>query len=84
MRGTDETNGSLFCYGDLEERVPARQVQRFIRRILNGALASLHTEFEVLYPAFGRPSIAPERLISAGLIQILFSIRAAVTGADGI
>lgn len=75
MRGTDETSGSLFSYVDLEERVPARHPLRLIRRIVNDALASLDTEFEVLYTDFGRPSIAPERLIRAGLIQILFSIR---------
>ena len=43
--------------------------------MVNGALASLDAEFEALYVDFGRPSIAPERLIRASLIQILFSIR---------
>jgi transposase len=42
---------------------------------VNDALASLEAEFEVLYVEIGRPSIAPERLIRASLIQILFSIR---------
>jgi len=46
-----------------------------IRRIVNDALARLDAEFEVLYTDFGRPSIAPERLIRASLLQILFSIR---------
>ena len=49
MRGTDETSGSLFSYVDLEERVPAQHPLRLIRRIVTDALASLDTEFEVLY-----------------------------------
>ena len=75
MRGTDETSGSLFSYVDLEERIPARHPLRKIRQVVNEALASLDAEFEALYTDFGRPSIAPERLIRASLVQILFSIR---------
>ena len=75
MRGMDETSGALFSYVDLEERVPARHPLRKIRQIVNDALASLDTEFEGLYGKEGRPSIAPERLIRASLLQILFSIR---------
>ncbi len=75
MRGTDEMTGALFSYVDLEERVPARHPLRLIRRIVNDALAGLDAEFEVLYAKEGRPSIPPERLIRASLLQILFSIR---------
>lgn len=75
MRGTDETSGSLFSYVDLEERIPARHPLRKIRQVVNDALASLDAEFEALYTDFGRPSIAPERLIRASLLQILFSVR---------
>ena len=75
MRGTDEASGALFSYVDLEERVPARHPLRLIRRIVNDALASLDAEFGALYADFGRPSIAPERLIRASLLQILFSVR---------
>lgn len=75
MRGTDETSGSLFSYVDLEERIPARHPLRKIRQVVNHALASLDGEFAPLYVDFGRPSIAPERLIRASLIQILFSVR---------
>lgn len=75
MRGTDEASGSLFSYVDLEERVPERHPLRLIRRIVNDALASLDAEFAALYTDFGRPSIAPERLIRASLLQLLFSIR---------
>lgn len=75
MRGMDETSGSLFSYVDLEDRIPARHPLRKIRQVVNDALVSLDGEFAALYADFGRPSIAPERLIRASLIQILFSIR---------
>jgi transposase len=75
MRGTDEAAGSLFSYVDLEERIPARHPLRKIRQVVNDALASLDADFDRLYSAEGRPSIAPERLIRASLIQILFSVR---------
>lgn len=75
MRGTDEKSGSLFSYVDLEDRIPVKHPLRKIRQVVNDALASLDAEFEALYVDFGRPSIAPERLIRASLIQILFSIR---------
>ncbi len=75
MRGADETSGSLFSYVDLEERVPTRHPLRTIRRVVHDALASLDGEFDRLYADFGRPSIAPERLIRASLLQILFSVR---------
>lgn len=75
MRGTDEAIGSLFSYVDLEERVSPRHPLRKIRQVVNDALASLDAEFEALYTDFGRPSIPPERLIRASLLQILFSVR---------
>lgn len=75
MRGTDETSGSLFSYVDLEARISVRHPLRKIRQVVNEALASLDGEFDALYTDFGRPSIPPERLIRASLIQILFSIR---------
>jgi transposase len=75
MRGTDETSGSLFSYVDLGERIPSRHPLRKIWQVVNDALASLDAEFEALYADFGRPSIAPERLIRASLLQILFSVR---------
>jgi transposase len=90
----DGTSGSLFSYVDLEERLPPRHQLRKICQVVNDALASLDAEFECLYADFGRPSIAPEWLIRASLIQILFSIRvtpeaclrhdAPVDGADAV
>jgi transposase len=75
MRGADEACGSLFSYVDLEERIPSKYPLRKIRQVLNDALASLDAEFEVLYTDFGRPSIPPERLIRASLLQTPFSVR---------
>ncbi len=62
MRGTDEVTGSLFSYVDLEERIPVRHPLRKVRQLVNEALTSLDAEFDRLYSAEGRPSIAPERL----------------------
>jgi len=75
MRGSDRQTGSLFSYVNLEERVPARHPLRKIKAIVDAALATLDAEFSALYAGDGRPSIAPERLIRASLLQILFSIR---------
>jgi transposase len=75
MRGSDERNEALFSYVNLEERIPARHPLRLIREMVNAALARLDGSFAELYAAEGRPSIAPERLLRATLIQILFSVR---------
>lgn len=75
MRGTDKTSGSLFSYVDVEARISARHPLRKIRQVVKDRLASLDTEFAALYTDFGRPSIAPERLIRASLLQILLSVR---------
>jgi transposase len=75
MRGSDKQTGSLFSYVNLEERVPARHPLRKIKAVVDAALASLDAEFAALYAGEGRPSIAPERLLRAALVQILFSIR---------
>ena len=75
MRGSDQQNGSLFSYVNLEERVPTRHPLRRIKAVVDAALTSLDADFDRLYAGDGRPSIAPERLLRAALIQILFSIR---------
>ena len=75
MRGSDKATGSLFSYVNLEERIPERHPLRKIKGVLDGALVSLDVDFERLYAGDGRPSIAPERLLRAALVQILFSIR---------
>jgi transposase len=75
MRGLDQHSGSLFSYVNLEERIPATHPLRTVRSIVNTALAALDGEFAALYSTEGRPSIPPERLLRATLIQMLFSVR---------
>ena len=76
MRGSDDRSGSLFSYVDLEARVRPAHPLRTIRKIANAALADLTREFGVLYPArLGRPSIPPERLLRAMLLQAFYGIR---------
>src|SRR3981189_1948919 len=75
MRGSDIRTGELFSYVDLEERVPKNHPLRLIRRIVNEVLADLDREFAELYAAEGRPSVAPERLLRALLLQAFYSIR---------
>src|SRR5690348_9184062 len=75
MRGSDERSGALFSYVDLEARVRPDHPLRTIRRRANAALADLSRDFEALYTAFGRPSIAPEKLLRAMLLQAFYGIR---------
>ncbi len=75
MRGEDRSSGSLFSYVDLEARVPAKHPLRLIRLIVNDVLSSLSPEFEALYSHVGRPSIAPEQLLRALLLQAFYSLR---------
>ena len=75
MRGTDHRSGSLFSYVDIEARVPAGHPLRRIRRLANDALVKLNDRFAGLYSSEGRPSIPPERLIRACLLQLFYSIR---------
>ncbi len=75
MRGEDRTSGRLFSYVDLEARVPARHPLRVIRSIVNDVLDSLFSEFEALYSSTGRPSIPPEQLLRALLLQAFYSVR---------
>jgi len=75
MRGTDEQSGKLFSYVDLEQRVPARHSLRAIRRLVNEALADIGAELEAVYSRIGRPSIAPEKLLRALLLQLFHGIR---------
>jgi transposase len=76
MRGSDDRSGSLFSYVDLEARVRPDHPLRTIRGIANAALADLSKEFGGLYPPrLGRPSIPPERLLRAMLLQAFYGIR---------
>ena len=75
MRGLDARNGSLFSYVDLEERVPAGHPLRVIRRIADAVLAGMSGRFATAHAPIGRPSIAPEKLLRALLLQAFYTIR---------
>ena len=75
MRGGDERSGELFSYVDLEGRVRGNHPLRAMRAIANEALAALEGEFAALYAPIGRPSIPPEKLLRALLLQVLYTVR---------
>jgi transposase len=75
MRGDDKRTGQLFSYVDLEARVRRDHPLRAIRAIVNEALGALEREFAALYSTIGRPSIPPEKLLRAMLLQAFYSIR---------
>jgi transposase len=75
MRGGDDRTGELFSYVDLEARVRRGHPLRAIRVIANEALSSLEQDFAALYSPIGRPSIPPEKLLRAMLLQAFYSIR---------
>jgi len=75
MRGWDERSDALFSYVSCEARVPKDHPLRPIRRIVDEALTALSPGFEKLYAKLGRPSIPPERLLRALLLQAFYSVR---------
>ena len=75
MRGADDRTGELFSYVDLEARIRSDHPLRVIRAIVNEALAALEPDFAALYAPNGRPSIPPEKLLRAMLLQAFYSIR---------
>ena len=75
MRGSDQQQHRMFSYISPEQRVPQDHPLRPIREMVNTALAELSPLFEEIYSHTGRPSIPPEQLLRALLIQILYSIR---------
>ena len=75
MRGTDIDQGGLFSYVSMEERVPAGHPLRRVRALLDEALKSMSRDFESVYASGGRESVAPERLVRALVLQVLYSIR---------
>ena len=75
MRGDDNRTGELFSYVDLEARVRRDHPLRAIRAIVTEALSALEREFAVLYSPIGWPSIPPEKLLRAMLLQAFYSIR---------
>jgi transposase len=75
MRKADVTQHCMYSYRTLEERVPTDHPLRKLRVLVDGILLGLHDDIGLLYSCRGRPSIAPERLLRASLLQVLFSIR---------
>lgn len=75
MRGVDSKQSAMFSYISPEERIPKNHPLRPIRAIVSEALTQLDEELEGMYSNVGRPSIAPERLIRALLLQVLYSVR---------
>jgi transposase len=75
MRGDDPKHEHMFSYVTPEQRVRADHPLRPIRRMTDAALARLSPRFDRLYSATGRPSIPPEKLLRALLLQILYSVR---------
>lgn len=76
MCGSEERTGALSSYVDVESRIRSDHPLRRIREMTNAALAALDGNFEVLYARrFGRPSIPPERLLRAMLLQVFYAIR---------
>jgi transposase len=75
MRGADRQTGKLFSYASPESLVPQDHPLRAIRLLVNAALDRLSPQFDALYAEAGRPSIPPEKLLRALLLQALFTIR---------
>jgi len=75
MRGSDRQTGQLFSYASPESLVPQHHPLRAIRQLVNAALDRLSADFSAIYSDDGRPSIAPEKLLRALLLQAFFSVR---------
>jgi transposase len=75
MRGHDEQQESMFSYISPEKRVPADHPLRGLRVMVDAALEEMSPQFARLYSRCGRPSIAPEKLLRALLLQVLYSVR---------
>ncbi len=75
MRGDDRQQGSLYSYVDLEGRIPRDHPLRPMREVVDAALEEMSPRFAELYAGTGRPSIPPERLLRALLLQVLFTVR---------
>lgn len=75
MRGSDDQPDHLFSYVSLEERIPVTHPLRPIRQMTNDALRGISRELDAVYSNIGRPSIPPEQLLRALLLQVLYTIR---------
>ncbi len=77
MRGEDNKQEAMFSYVSPEKRAPTDHPLRPIRTMVDGILKEMSPQFAKLYADVGRPSIAPERLLRALLLQIFYSVRSA-------
>src|SRR3977135_3661207 len=75
MRGDDQQQGQVFSYVSAEDRVPQDHPLRAVRRSVDQVLREMTREVDRAYAKTGRPSIAPERLLRALLLQVFYSIR---------
>src|SRR5580698_3588884 len=72
MRGDERIQDVMFSYVSLEQRVPGDHPLREVRKVTDGVLGSLSGELDALYAEGGRPSIAPEYILRALLLQVSF------------
>ena len=75
MRGRKDSEEQLFSHVGLENYVPEHHPLRGVRKLVDGLLGELDSEFERLYADVGRPSIPPEQLLRALVLQVLYSVR---------
>src|SRR6516225_10296889 len=75
MRGTDSDQDGLFSYVSMEQRIPPTHPLRRIRALLDEALRSISRDFDRVYAEGGRESVAPERLVRALVLQVLYTVR---------
>src|SRR5271167_2093587 len=75
MRGDEKQQAAMFSYINLEQRVPPEHPLRAIRQMVDQALRDLSAHFDTLYARGGRPSIPPEQLLRAWLLQVLYGVR---------
>src|SRR6202171_2878638 len=75
MRGQDYQQSAMYSYLSPEQRVPADHPLRPIREITDRALKGLSRKFSAIYATTGRPSIAPEKLLRALLLQVVYTVR---------
>jgi len=75
MRGEDIHQDHLYSYVSPEQRVPADHPLRPIRQMANTVLGRLSPQLDALYSAVDRPSIPPEKLLRALLLQVLYTLR---------
>src|SRR2546426_12460246 len=75
MRGHDDQAAHLFSYVSPEQRVPADHPLRAIRQMTDRVLVTLSQKFARMYSDIGRPSIPPEKLLRALLLQVLYTVR---------